>query len=84
MAHREVHQVGGPALTEDPLLGQARYHALQRDEEQGQDEQVQEEPVEPDGGRSTQGSDLSGRAAEQGPRGGERHPREAEDLAAPQ
>src|SRR5215831_6054698 len=84
MAHREVHEVGRPARTEDRLRGQARDHALERDEEKGQDEQVQEKPVEPDGPRAAERPDLGGRAAEHGARGGEPEPCEAEHLAAAQ
>ena len=82
MAHREVHQIGRPALTKDRLLGQARDHALERHEDERQDEQVQEKPVEPHGGRPTERADLGGRSAQQGARGGERHSGEAEDLPA--
>ena len=84
MAHREVHEVGRPALAEDRLIREAGDHALEGDEEQGQHEQVQQEPVEPHRGRSAESSHLGGGAAEQGARGGQRHPGEAEYLAAPQ
>jgi len=84
MAHREVHEVGRPARTEDRLPRQTRDDALEGDEDERQDEQVQQEPVQPHRGRSAHRPDLGGRAAEQRARGGEGDPGEAEDLAAPE
>ena len=85
VTHREVHQVGRPARPEDPLLGAARRDALERHEEQREDEQVQQEPVEPRRGRAVDRSlDLDAGASEQRAGGREGEAREAEDLAAPE
>src|SRR4029453_2526686 len=73
MAHREVHEIGRPPLPEDRLLAQPRNHALERDEEQREDEQI-----------AAQRADLGGRAAEQRAGGGQGHAGEAENPSAAQ
>jgi len=82
MAHGEVHEIGRPARPEDRLLGQARDDALDGDEEQRQNEQVQQEPVQSHRGRSSHRPELGARASEQGAGRGEGDAGEAEDLAA--
>jgi len=82
MAHGEVHEIGRPAWSEDRLLGQARNDALDGDEEQRQNEQVQQEPVQSHRGRSSHRPELGARASEQGADRGESDAGEAEDLAA--
>ena len=83
MAHREVREVRGPAGPEDLLLGPLGEELLDRHEEHGEDEHVQQEPVEaevvgwPDGRR-----DLDGRAAHEGGQHRQPHAGEPEGLAA--
>ena len=85
VAHHEVGAVGGPAEPEGRLLRQAREGALERHEHQREQEQVQQEPVEPERERLVEPA-LDRHAAAAGERGGEREadPGEPQDLAPAQ
>ena len=85
VAHHEVGAVGGPAVAEGRLLRQPREGALEGHEDEGEQEQVQQEPVEPERERLVEPA-LDRHAAAAGEGGGERQADadEPQDLAPAQ
>jgi hypothetical protein len=85
VAHEEVQRVGRPARAEHPLLGPLRTHALERDEDEGEHEEVQQEPVEPERHAAIDRAvDGNAGTAEERRAEAQREPRRGQRLAPPQ
>ncbi len=81
MGGQEVHHVQEPLGPEDALLRIGRPQHLDRREDERHEQQVEQEPIQPDGWAIAQCLvDRDGGAAQQGRGQGEQHPGKAQDL----
>ena len=84
VADQEVDSVSGPTRTKRALLGIQRKQALQRDENDGEQHDVQDEPVEPDPERRRAAADFDGASAGKDRRHTEEEAGQPEPLGRPQ